>query len=152
MLDCMLACWCLRRVRSSSAAALQTALVHLWPADHYQLSCSCVFIRLVTALQLIALVIYKIIWIAILDYLVLMFNCRWPDLSTSTTVLHVQFTETSKTTFGLCLMIMRFFVGSCLSMHICLRILLFRCPWQCLKYTCCSCSDRLSCKLQICSR
>lgn len=52
--------------------------------------------RLIGCLQLFAMVIYTIFWVAILDYGVFFFNCEWTALSGGHTVYHIHFTGTSK--------------------------------------------------------
>lgn len=52
--------------------------------------------RLISALQLFAMVIYSIMWPAVLDYLVFLFDCRWSNLPQGRPPYHVSFADHSK--------------------------------------------------------
>lgn len=51
--------------------------------------------RLISTLQVVAMVVYCVFWPAIMDYFAFMFNCQWKAVAHGRAPMHVFFTDQS---------------------------------------------------------
>lgn len=52
--------------------------------------------RLIGLLQLLALLVFGVVWPAVLDYCVFLLDCSWSDLAAGKAPHHITFAEQSK--------------------------------------------------------
>lgn len=68
------------------------------PCGRSKLSCTigCPSCRLISALQLLALVVFCIAYPTVLDYVAFLFDCQWTNISNGHPPYHILFTDHSK--------------------------------------------------------
>lgn len=81
-------CFCLQQDAPTTATWPRNLLVTGWSG--------CPASRLISCLQLLALVVFGIAYPTILDYVVFLFDCRWTNMSQGLLPMHIYFTDQSE--------------------------------------------------------